>query len=51
MTKLKKSPFAPLELASLLPIDGFKMATAETGIKYKNRTDLWVVYGLSLIHI
>jgi glutamate N-acetyltransferase/amino-acid N-acetyltransferase len=45
MTKLKKSPFAPPELASLLPIDGFKMATAETGIKYKNRTDLWVVYG------
>ena len=45
MTKLKISPFAPSEIPSLLPIAGFKMATAETGIKYKNRTDLWVVYG------
>ena len=42
MTKLKISPFAPSEIPSLLPIAGFKMATAETGIKYKTE----LTYGL-----
>jgi glutamate N-acetyltransferase/amino-acid N-acetyltransferase len=34
------SPFAPGALASLPPIDGVAFATAEAGIRYKNRTDL-----------
>ena len=45
MTKLKISPFAPSAFSSLLPIPGFTMATAETGMKYKNRADLWVFHG------
>jgi glutamate N-acetyltransferase/amino-acid N-acetyltransferase len=36
----KPSPFAPLTLASLPPIDGVRFATAEAGIRYKGRTDL-----------
>jgi glutamate N-acetyltransferase/amino-acid N-acetyltransferase len=36
------SPFAPAKLAKLPPIDGVRFATAEAGIKYKNRTDLMV---------
>jgi glutamate N-acetyltransferase / amino-acid N-acetyltransferase len=36
----KPSPFAPRTLAKLPPIDGVRFATAEAGIKYKNRTDV-----------
>ncbi|MGL4397141.1 MAG: bifunctional glutamate N-acetyltransferase/amino-acid acetyltransferase ArgJ [Hyphomicrobium sp.] len=34
------SPFAPTELAKLPALDGVRFATAEAGIKYKNRTDV-----------
>ena len=37
------SPFAPKTFPSLPPIAGFTMATAKAGVKYKNRTDLWVL--------
>lgn len=37
-----KSPFVPVKLARLPAIDGVTFATAEAGIKYKNRTDLMV---------
>jgi glutamate N-acetyltransferase/amino-acid N-acetyltransferase len=36
------SPFAPESLQRLPPIDGVRFATAEAGIRYKNRTDLLV---------
>ncbi len=36
------SPFAPKSLAHLPPIEGVRFATAEAGIRYKNRTDLLV---------
>ena len=36
------SPFAPAVLARLSPIDGVRFATAEAGIRYKDRTDLLV---------
>lgn len=36
----KVSPFAPTSLAKLPPLDGVRFATAEAGIRYKNRTDL-----------
>jgi glutamate N-acetyltransferase/amino-acid N-acetyltransferase len=36
----KPSPFAPARLAVLPAIDGARFATAEAGIRYKNRTDL-----------
>jgi glutamate N-acetyltransferase / amino-acid N-acetyltransferase len=38
----KPSPFAPKTLAKLPKIDGVRFATAEAGIRYKNRTDLMV---------
>ena len=34
------SPFAPANLPKLPPIAGVRFATAEAGIRYKNRTDL-----------
>jgi glutamate N-acetyltransferase/amino-acid N-acetyltransferase len=34
------SPFAPVALASLPPVEGVAFATAEAGIRYKKRTDL-----------
>jgi glutamate N-acetyltransferase/amino-acid N-acetyltransferase len=34
------SPLAPASYPDLPPIDGFRFATAEAGIKYKNRTDV-----------
>ena len=43
MSKYKLSPFAPENFPKLPPIDGFDMATAEAGVKYKGRTDLWVL--------
>jgi glutamate N-acetyltransferase/amino-acid N-acetyltransferase len=36
------SPLAPAELPALPPIQGVRFATAEAGIRYKNRTDLLV---------
>ncbi len=43
MNDSKISPFAPTHFPSLPPIVGFEMATAEAGVKYKGRTDLWVL--------
>jgi len=37
------SPFAPDSFPDLPPLAGFEMATAEAGIRYKGRTDLWVM--------
>jgi len=37
------SPLAPAEQPVLPPIDGVRIATAEAGIKYKDRTDLLVM--------
>ena len=42
---MKISPFAPAHFPSLPPLAGFEMATAEAGVKYKGRTDLWVLLG------
>ena len=42
---MKISPFAPAKFPKLPPLAGFEMATAEAGIKYKGRTDLWVLRG------
>ena len=36
----KVSPFAPAELPELPPIKGVRLAVAEAGIKYANRTDV-----------
>lgn len=36
----KVSPLAPTEVPDLPAIDGVRFATAEAGIKYKNRTDV-----------
>lgn len=36
------SPFAPKSIAAVPEIDGVRFATAEAGIRYKNRTDLMV---------
>jgi glutamate N-acetyltransferase/amino-acid N-acetyltransferase len=38
----KISPFAPKALPEVPPIEGVRFATAEAGIRYKNRTDLLV---------
>lgn len=38
--KLDISPLAPCVQPELPPIDGVKLAVAETGVKYKNRADL-----------
>ena len=37
------SPFAPKAFPTLPRIDGFTLATAEAGVRYKGRTDLWVL--------
>ncbi|MEN9896151.1 MAG: hypothetical protein RIR97_2003 [Pseudomonadota bacterium] len=34
------SPLAPISFAKLPPVSGVRMATAEAGIKYRNRTDV-----------
>ena len=44
MTKYKISPFAPKTFPSLPPLAGFTMATAEAGVKYLGRTDLWLLH-------
>jgi len=43
MSDMKISPFAPENFPKLPPLAGFEMATAEAGVKYKGRTDLWVL--------
>lgn len=43
MSKYKISPFAPETFPNLPPLAGFEMATAEAGVKYMGRTDLWVL--------
>ena len=43
MAEYPKSPFAPERFPDLPPINGFTMATAEAGVRYKGRTDLWVL--------
>jgi glutamate N-acetyltransferase / amino-acid N-acetyltransferase len=40
---VKTSPFAPNRLASLSPLEGVRLATAEAGIRYKNRKDVLFV--------
>ncbi|MEP4052620.1 MAG: bifunctional glutamate N-acetyltransferase/amino-acid acetyltransferase ArgJ [Litorimonas sp.] len=45
MSDMKISPFAPAQFPTLPPLAGFEMATAEAGVKYKGRTDLWVLRG------
>ena len=45
MSDMKISPFAPAQFPNLPPLAGFTMATAEAGVKYKGRTDLWVLRG------
>ena len=42
---MKISPFAPAEFPVLPPLAGFTMGTAEAGIKYMGRTDVWVLRG------
>jgi glutamate N-acetyltransferase/amino-acid N-acetyltransferase len=43
MAKISKaSPFAPTALPTIPPLAGVRFATAEAGIRYKNRTDLMV---------
>jgi glutamate N-acetyltransferase/amino-acid N-acetyltransferase len=43
MGGLARSPLAPDALPNLPPIAGVKLATAEAGIKYQNRTDVLLV--------
>ena len=43
MSNDKISPFAPSRFPDMPPVDGFAMATAEAGVRYKGRTDLWVM--------
>ncbi len=38
-----KSPFAPERFPELPPLAGIEMARAEGGVKYRGRTDLWVL--------
>ncbi len=39
----KVSPFAPAAFPALPALAGFDMATAEAGVRYRGRTDLWVL--------
>lgn len=43
MSDYPLSPFAPKTFPALPPLAGFTMATAEAGVRYKGRTDLWVL--------
>ncbi len=45
MSEYPISPFAPETFPTLPPVAGFEMATAEAGVKYQGRTDLWVLRG------
>jgi glutamate N-acetyltransferase/amino-acid N-acetyltransferase len=39
----KASPFAPADLPDLPPLEGVRLATAQAGIRYRDRTDLLLV--------
>lgn len=43
MGKLSRSPLAPAEYPALAPLAGVRIATAQAGIRYKNRTDLLLI--------
>jgi len=43
MADYKLSPFAPKDFPTLPALKGFTLATAEAGVRYKGRTDLWVL--------
>jgi len=45
MSDLKISPFAPAHFPDMPPVAGFDMATAEAGLRYQGRTDLWLLRG------
>lgn len=45
MSDMTISPFAPENFPTLPPLAGFEMATAEAGVNYRGRTDLWVLRG------
>lgn len=45
MSKYKISPLAPKRFPDMPPVAGFDMAVAEAGVRYKGRTDLWVLRG------
>ena len=36
------SPLAPKDYPTLSPLPGVTMAAAEAGVRYKNRTDVWL---------
>ena len=40
---LKISPLAPAEPPVLLPVQGVRLAVAESGTRYKNRPDLCLI--------
>ena len=40
---LKRSPLAPQMMATLFPVKGVRLATAASGIKYKNRDDVMLM--------
>ena len=40
---LKRSPLAPQSMATLFPVKGVRLATAASGIKYKNRDDVMLM--------
>lgn len=42
---MKISPFAPKSFPDMRPVKGFDMAVAQSGIRYRNRDDLWVLRG------
>lgn len=48
---MKTSPFAPARFPTLPPLAGFTMATAEAGIKYSARADVWVLVGQPGTHV
>ncbi len=45
------SPFAPKTFPAMPAIAGFDMATAETGMRYQNRDDLWILRGQPGTHV
>ena len=40
---MEKSPLAPEKMPDLLPVKGFRLAVAESGIKYQDRPDLMLL--------
>ena len=43
MGSVSRSPMAPETVCALQPVAGVKLATAQAGIKYENRTDVLLV--------